>query len=406
MAMAKKIVGIYKITCKKNGKIYIGQSKDIKRRFNQHRTQTSNKNLKADTELYGIDEFVFEILEECTVEELTAREDYYLDTLKPEYNILLEGRPVFVSDETRARQRKAKLGKKLTPEHCKNISVSNTGKKKSEEACRKHFKAVRCIETGQIFDSIQQAADFVGISYNSISAAVHGRRQSSAGFRWEFVDKEKESSRPKRLFKEVSDNTRKKHCKAVRCIETEQIFESLGAATKFAGIRQPNISSVLYGKQTTAGGYHWEFVNAESKCADETSKNLSRGRIGFKHSDETIAKLSTPVRCVETGEIFSRIKLAAKSNGAKATNISKVLLGQRLTAGGFHWEYVDGQPPQQNVRKSRREGKSVRCIETQEVFRTIGEAAAHFGIIHGAIGHVLAGRYKTAGGYHWEFYTA
>lgn len=162
--MAKKIVGIYKITCKKNGKMYIGQSNDIKRRFNQHRTQTSNKNLKADMELYGIDEFVFEILEECTVEELTVRENYYLDTLKPEYNILLEGQTVFVSDETREKQRKAKLGKKLTPKHCKKIAISNTGKKMSEEACRKHFKAVRCIETGQIFDSIQQAADFVGIN--------------------------------------------------------------------------------------------------------------------------------------------------------------------------------------------------------------------------------------------------
>lgn len=404
--MAKKIIGIYKITCKKNGKIYIGQSTDIKQRFNQHRTQTSNKNLKADMKLYGIDGFVFETLEECIVEELTARENYYLDTLKPEYNILLEGQTVFVSDETRARQRKAKLGKKLTPEHCKKIAISNTGKKISEEACRKHFKAVRCIETGQIFDSIQQAADFVGINYNSISAAAHGRNQSSAGFHWEFVDKEKESSRPKRPVKEVSDDTRKKHCKAVRCVETGQIFESIGAAAKFAGVKQPNISSVLYGKQTTAGGYHWEFVDSESKCADETSKNLSLGRIGSKHSDETIAKLSTPVRCVETGEIFSSIKIAAASSGAKATNISKVLLGQRLTAAGFHWEYVNGQPPQQNVRKSHREGKAVCCIETQEVFRTISEAAAHFGIVHSSIGHVLAGRANTAGGYHWEFYTA
>ena len=404
--MAKKIAGIYKITCKKNGKMYIGQSNDIKRRFNQHRTQTTNKNLKADIELCGIDEFTFEILEECAPEELTARENYYLDTLKPEYNILLEGQPVFVSDETREKQRKAKLGKKLTPEHCKKIAISNTGKKMSEEACRKHFKAIRCIETGQIFDSIQQAADFVGINYNSISAVAHGRNQSSAGFHWEFVDKEKESSRPKCPVKEVSDDTRKKHCKAVRCVETGQIFESVGAAAKFASVRQPNISSVLYGKQTTAGGYHWEFVNPESKCDDEISKNLSRGRTGSKHSDETIAKLSKPVRCVETGRIFPSIKCAAESNGTISVNISKVLLGQRLTAGGFHWEYVNVQPARQNVRKSHREGKAVRCIETQEVFRTISEAAAHFGIVHSSIGHVLAGRTKTAGGYHWEYLTA
>lgn len=32
--MANKIVGIYQITCVKNGKRYIGQSKDIRCRFN------------------------------------------------------------------------------------------------------------------------------------------------------------------------------------------------------------------------------------------------------------------------------------------------------------------------------------------------------------------------------------
>ena len=32
--MAKKIVGIYMITCTANGKRYVGQSIDIKRRFN------------------------------------------------------------------------------------------------------------------------------------------------------------------------------------------------------------------------------------------------------------------------------------------------------------------------------------------------------------------------------------
>lgn len=401
--MAKKIVGIYMITCTANGKQYIGQSIDIKRRFTQHKTQTSNKNLKEDFERYGLDAFTFEILEECATEELIAREYYYLNTLKPEYNILMEGKPIFVSDRTREKQRQAKLGKKHTPEHCEKIRKSNRGKKMDYEACKKHFKAVRCVETGQIFESIQQAADFVGVKYNCISAVVHKRRQTSGGFHWEFVDKSKETQQSS--VRKVNEKTRKKHCKSIRCVETGKVFEGVTVAARFVGVRQSNISAVLYGKQETAGGFHWEFVDAESKCNETVSKNLSRGRKGIKHSEETIEKLSIPVRCVETGKTFMSIKLAAANCGAKATNISKVLKGERQMAGGFHWEYIEKQFAQKNSRKARREGKPIICIETHKIFRTISDAVAHIGISHSSICNALHGRTKTAGGFHWEFVT-
>ena len=74
--MAKKIIGIYQITCIVNSKRYIGQSIDIKRRFNQHRRKPPD-GMIDDFEKYGVDAFKFEILEECAEEELTAREDFY-----------------------------------------------------------------------------------------------------------------------------------------------------------------------------------------------------------------------------------------------------------------------------------------------------------------------------------------
>jgi len=37
---------------------------------------------------YGYSNFSFEILEYCNKNEILVREQYYLDTLKPEYNIL------------------------------------------------------------------------------------------------------------------------------------------------------------------------------------------------------------------------------------------------------------------------------------------------------------------------------
>ena len=48
----------------------------------------------------------------------------------------------------------------------------------------------------------------------------------------------------------------------VRCVETGFIYESTAEATRETGIHNYAIRRVCYGERKTAGGYHWEFVNA------------------------------------------------------------------------------------------------------------------------------------------------
>ena len=71
------ICGIYKITEKSTGKVYIGQSIDIFRRWEQHQ-----QNLAEDewhNKLYFFtNNFTFEILEECDKSLLNEREAYYI----------------------------------------------------------------------------------------------------------------------------------------------------------------------------------------------------------------------------------------------------------------------------------------------------------------------------------------
>lgn len=89
--------GIYKITNQINKKIYIGQAQDIQRRWRDHRTDAKNctdsKNLKnplyQDIKKYGIDNFIFEIIETCSLEELNDKERYwisYYDSFHNGYN--------------------------------------------------------------------------------------------------------------------------------------------------------------------------------------------------------------------------------------------------------------------------------------------------------------------------------
>lgn len=93
--MKSGISGIYKIVNIINNKFYIGSSKELNRRWSEHKSELKhNKHiniiLQRAWNKYGIDCFNFEIIEECDVNILLEREQFYIDTLKPKYNIGLK----------------------------------------------------------------------------------------------------------------------------------------------------------------------------------------------------------------------------------------------------------------------------------------------------------------------------
>lgn len=86
------MIGIYKITNKINGKIYIGQSNNIKRRFSEHQTKGTTSRIPLDVAIqkYGKENFDYEILEECTLEQLNEKEKYwiqYFNSIENGYNL-------------------------------------------------------------------------------------------------------------------------------------------------------------------------------------------------------------------------------------------------------------------------------------------------------------------------------
>ena len=87
------MIGIYKITNQLNGHCYIGQSRDIITRWKNHKIASHNENDKGYNyplyqaiRKYGIDNFSFEIIEECDVNELNNKEHYWIKYYNPEYN--------------------------------------------------------------------------------------------------------------------------------------------------------------------------------------------------------------------------------------------------------------------------------------------------------------------------------
>lgn len=97
--MEKEIIsGIYKITNKINGKVYIGKSKNIFERWKQHKRELNskthiNKSLQEDWDIYGEDNLIFKIIENINGKEELAKAEqkwinyYNSNNLKIGYNI-------------------------------------------------------------------------------------------------------------------------------------------------------------------------------------------------------------------------------------------------------------------------------------------------------------------------------
>lgn len=84
------MIGIYLITNLINGKVYVGQSVDIHRRYTEHlrsgqpdkyamkNERDINTPIHKAMQKYGVDNFALTILEECLKEELNDKEKYWI----------------------------------------------------------------------------------------------------------------------------------------------------------------------------------------------------------------------------------------------------------------------------------------------------------------------------------------
>jgi hypothetical protein len=88
----ENVCGVYKIVNLVNNKFYIGSTKNIRERLWKHRAllrhnRHHNPHLQNSWNKYGEDNFDYCILEVCTSENQYEREQFYIDTFHPEYNI-------------------------------------------------------------------------------------------------------------------------------------------------------------------------------------------------------------------------------------------------------------------------------------------------------------------------------
>lgn len=88
-------------------------------------------------------------------------------------------------------------------------------------------------------------------------------------------------------------------------------------------------------------------MHKDSKPANNHLENLKWGSRLENNNDPHCKALltnhpdkSTPVLCVETGVVYPSTREAERQTGVSQTSISKCINGKYKSAGGFHWQKV------------------------------------------------------------------
>jgi group I intron endonuclease len=218
--------GIYKIESTE-GKIYIGSATSLKTRYFTHRNcllknKHDNSRLQNYMNKYGIESLNFIVLEYCGKDFLINREQFYIDTLNPFFNIAKIAGATYGlkpwlnkkhSEETKLKikqsnlitfSKKPKAPKKEIPirltkeENIKRFSLINKTEKRRKEISerqkgnknwlgKKHkketienrtgdknpnSKVVKIIELNIEFSTLKECANYLGVSSSSICNSI------------------------------------------------------------------------------------------------------------------------------------------------------------------------------------------------------------------------------------------
>lgn len=229
---------VYKHTNKVNGKVYIGQTcRKPEYRWSEGKGYIGCTHFYNAIQKYGWDSFDHEIIyENLSLEEANRLEAeliclYSSTDSKCGYNMRPGGLNSPLSEDTKEKISQAIVGenngfygKHHTEETKRKISEAQKG----ENNCNygKHF----CMKE-EIKRKISETKKGVPLSEanrQNISLAMQGSKNPN--------------------------------CKAIICIETGEKFWGAKEAQDKLGVNKESISACCHGRNKTAGGYHWKFV--------------------------------------------------------------------------------------------------------------------------------------------------
>jgi group I intron endonuclease len=204
--------GIYKITNINNGKTYVGKTVNFRRRRNDYVSAFNKQNMKKINEYFlnalnkhGIENFIFEIVEECEVEETAERELFWIKKLKTTnqekgYNLRMDSSTgMMVHKKTRD-----KIGRRIKQEFKNGIRSPEKVSKFFKEFWKNKDNVDRMTESlretrssffvqkrrdGTVVNVWRNIHQLLGCNphykWQNIYAACNGNKKTHWGYVWE-----------------------------------------------------------------------------------------------------------------------------------------------------------------------------------------------------------------------------
>jgi len=363
------MIGIYKIENLINGKKYIGQATDLKRRIREHKNPSKyndpkyaayNFTLSKAFRKYGLENFSFEIIEKCKEEELDDREKYwiqYFNSYYKGYNETLGGRkgphkPLFkvyqydlfgnylneyeniyeASKQTNTSfdgLRKS-LYDNATQKSANNFQWRKEKYDKIESVYPNEPVVCFTLIGNKIkeYPSIQEASYYTGDSTLAIKHVCEYKIKATNQYKWRY---KKEIGNLNKLPAEgavVGKNKKVNQYDLFGNFITT--FNSLREAANALNINPDEISLCCEGKINSCQHYLWTYLGEEPKILKNThaTANAKYTILQYDLEDNFIKEHLT-------------MRAAARSIGNEnlRQGISLCCKNRQKTCGGFKWKY-------------------------------------------------------------------
>lgn len=340
------MTGIYAIHNTSTNKYYIGQARDIKHRWAQHKSRLKcgtheNKHLQASYDLYGADNFEYFVVEECSKQDMDTKEQVYIC----EYDSYYNG---YNQDQGGAGCK----GYKHTEEELMKMRLIQNPKAVLQLDMNLNIVAE--------WASCSHAGKTLGFSIRQIKACCNreNRQKTTRGFYFVYKEEYENNSIDWDYYLNIHEDRPIRVSQYDLNMRLVKIWDSVYQACKVNGYTHVQITRNCEFKSKTAYNFIWRFTDMYTN--EQYIKDCET--IFEPTIDNTAVRISQYDLNMNLVKVWDSLNSIKKATGWSAGTIINSCERPNKTSHNFVWRYTDQYSPEQYERDLRTKFKTTKSV--------------------------------------------